>query len=1115
MSWDTPTSEYRIARLEEQLQEFREVVNDLGAGREDPTNVDTSSFGARIQAASVTGAIKYPFVFSPVDHRRFDTEPPPQGGGDVFDTIFIRSTSVVVTQKGAEDPMNVETISDAIHDGQIILITANEGVELVLKAPVSAGANINITSDVTVTDDSIIFLQWQENSPIATSTSGSWVIVGGTTGGTSSPNEVLDSLFRIIDNVDNTKKFGFQVDPITTGTTKIATVQNANGTLAYLDGDNGATQVFENHVRMLNANIELNTEFLSGTSSSITNTTGSLRFVNNSIFLSLRNAGDTGQLEFKYDGSNALDITESNNNPVSIKIRAQHATEADNTTTIIQWSGNTNGGAFQIDATKQFDLLVGNDLYFNCIPANNTVTFIKETNHSNLFINEVLGVIFVGFSGSGLAISQDLTGTGGLFYDVENSSHQHTFRHGALLNEVLHISGAELQLYSPLDFVPEASATGDLNLGSPTETWNNVECDEIRFYHNDGITAGTPSIGTSGGDLLLNAPTGDQILLQINATTFFGTSLTGDGLEVASNLASGIRWLSSGAFLQINKVGTARALFTSEDSFEFYTVNDTAPIFKHKSENSTNGATVFEETYNANSFTSVEREYARVEYEILDSDNTNEESQVRFAIMEAGVPNVGYLAFNSQFQAVQIFRDLNFGSNAICNIQSSWAEFSGRADTGAPALGDRILFSNSTNSDHLTIRTPTGTVDLEAAAGGGFPVSDTLFDVHDDVDTTKHIKFQVSGISTATTRTFTWQDATGVVALLTGGINQTFTNDVAMIGDVTLGSGSADDIIFNGDTVGHITPNLDNNYDLGASTQEFRDLWIDGTANIDTAQLGTTNITGTLTTFGLTNIGGTNCNILSSTINIGDSSSDNVLFNARIDTSMVPDNDNSFDLGAVGLEWRNLFIDGTANIDTLDTLGILMNQGSIQDVGSLTRGGSVKVNLFGDDLILFAPDDVIMRVTGSGDLIQISDGGDRIHYEWSNDDFSPLDNIANLGKSGRRWVAVWAVNGSIQTSFTPFKTDITPTSDSDCNAICQQLEPIMWKWKPETFKDMKDPDKTVEMAKTHFGYNADALKTLMPEAVAGDDGIYERSVVGLLIGTIRHLNKRIETLENA
>ena len=52
-------------------------------------------------------------------------------------------------------------------------------------------------------------------------------------------------------------------------------------------------------------------------------------------------------------------------------------------------------------------------------------------------------------------------------------------------------------------------------------------------------------------------------------------------------------------------------------------------------------------------------------------------------------------------------------------------------------------------------------------------------------------------------------------------------------------------------------------------------------------------------------------------ITIGNSAGDNVVFNADIDSNLIPDDDDTYDLGSSTQEWRDLYIDGTANIDSL------------------------------------------------------------------------------------------------------------------------------------------------------------------------------------------------------
>jgi hypothetical protein len=71
---------------------------------------------------------------------------------------------------------------------------------------------------------------------------------------------------------------------------------------------------------------------------------------------------------------------------------------------------------------------------------------------------------------------------------------------------------------------------------------------------------------------------------------------------------------------------------------------------------------------------------------------------------------------------------------------------------------------------------------------------------------------------------------------------------------------------------------------------------------------------------------------------LGSSNSDTVTFNGRVASDLVPSTDNTFDLGVTGHEWRNLNIDGTANIDSLvaDTADI--NGGTIDStaIGATT-----------------------------------------------------------------------------------------------------------------------------------------------------------------------------------
>ena len=77
---------------------------------------------------------------------------------------------------------------------------------------------------------------------------------------------------------------------------------------------------------------------------------------------------------------------------------------------------------------------------------------------------------------------------------------------------------------------------------------------------------------------------------------------------------------------------------------------------------------------------------------------------------------------------------------------------------------------------------------------------------------------------------------------------------------------------------------------------------------------------------------------------LGSSNSDTVNFNARVASDINPSADNTYDLGVTGHEWRNLNIDGTANIDSLvaDTADI--NGGTID--GTAIGGSTAAAGAF-------------------------------------------------------------------------------------------------------------------------------------------------------------------------
>ena len=166
---------------------------------------------------------------------------------------------------------------------------------------------------------------------------------------------------------------------------------------------------------------------------------------------------------------------------------------------------------------------------------------------------------------------------------------------------------------------------------------------------------------------------------------------------------------------------------------------------------------------------------------------------------------------------------------------------------------------------------------------------------------------------------------------------------------------------------GAIVPVTDNDIDLGTSALEFKDLFLDGTAHVDTLDVdvnatvaGTLGVTGVTTLSSDLSVGGnltvTGNATIAGNLTFGDAASDTVAFSADVASNLLPSADNTYDLGASGSEWKDLYIDGTANIDSLvaDTADI--NGGTIDGAtiatSDITVGSGKTLNVSAGTLTL-------------------------------------------------------------------------------------------------------------------------------------------------------------------
>ena len=100
-----------------------------------------------------------------------------------------------------------------------------------------------------------------------------------------------------------------------------------------------------------------------------------------------------------------------------------------------------------------------------------------------------------------------------------------------------------------------------------------------------------------------------------------------------------------------------------------------------------------------------------------------------------------------------------------------------------------------------------------------------------------------------------------------------------------------------------------------------------GTVNI----IANTNITGNLAVTG--NVNATGNIVIGGNITIGDALTDNIVINASIRSDLIPETDNTYDLGSASFRWGNVYANNvyadTLNVPTLDVGNLMFRDNEI------------------------------------------------------------------------------------------------------------------------------------------------------------------------------------------
>jgi hypothetical protein len=145
-----------------------------------------------------------------------------------------------------------------------------------------------------------------------------------------------------------------------------------------------------------------------------------------------------------------------------------------------------------------------------------------------------------------------------------------------------------------------------------------------------------------------------------------------------------------------------------------------------------------------------------------------------------------------------------------------------------------------------------------------------------------------------------------------------------------------------------------------------------GTVNI----IANTNITGNLVVTG--NVNATGNVVIGGNITIGDALTDNIVINASIRSDLVPETDNTYDLGSPTFRWRSIYVNEffttALNVPTLDVGNLMFRDNEITTTTGLdlyidgNGAGGVRLGNFKivDNTITNVVSDAISQIVQSG-----------------------------------------------------------------------------------------------------------------------------------------------------
>jgi len=507
-----------------------------------------------------------------------------------------------------------------------------------------------------------------------------------------------------------------------------------------------------------------------------------------------------------------------------------------------------------------------------------------------------------------------------------------------------------------LSFGADSSSVGEIRLPNDTIgiSWKNAANDNdigIKVDANDKFLF---NIGT--GNIVLEIGTGEIDFKTLDAVNIDRLTFIADSLAPTSPDVPQI-YVGGG-------VGQAHLIFNNKANDEFIWTSDniikmiltdstlekrnvTAPNFNLNNTRVAATGTVGTFSFIANTTT-----LSGVNMAFIIGDTENEvgvgSGGLKLGVNLNGIPTLFLTMNDSNDGNVKFSKNLDLNTNYLQLESITSPGVTGSASTGR-------MFMDSDNSNHLSIIRNGGVIDLESASQT--PILQNVdyddFNIFDISRISQNGIVPTSGfINMANSAGLSWEASpAGTDGILTYSASEHFTFissagssvlgangqslglsglrwgtlfvnavDVAsgglivtgnslLQGDIFLGNSSSDEISATGRWVSSLIPSNDNSIDLGSTTLEWRDLFIDGTAHIDILDVDSTSTFTNTATFN-------GEGIFNDDLTIGSSSADNWFINAQLNSSIIPDT-TSIDLGSSIDRFRDIYLQAGFNTSQL------------------------------------------------------------------------------------------------------------------------------------------------------------------------------------------------------